>query len=82
MARNDSCLQTNTTTFGNCSNYVDYQTGQCINNCSSAEYYPYVSNGILYCYPVSQAPSTTLATIDSSTYLQPDGTTQVFFILD
>lgn len=82
MARNDSCLQRNTTVLGNCTDYVDYQTQQCISNCSSADYYPHVTNGILYCYPASMAPSTNLGNIDSSTYTQPDGTTQVFFVLD
>lgn len=82
MARNDSCLLVNNTVVGQCPDYVDFQTQKCISNCSSVDHYPYVSNGILYCYPAAKAPSTTPATIDSSTYTQPDGTTQVFFVLD
>ena len=78
MARNDSCLGTTAPT---CANYVDYQTQTCTDNCSSATVRPYVQNGILYCYPESLAPSNSLATVDSSTYKNQDGSTMVFFVL-
>lgn len=43
---------------------------------------PYISNGILYCYPSTSAPTKSIATIDSSIYQAADGTTFVFFVLD
>ena len=79
MARNDSCITASSTA---CADYVEYQTGNCIKNCSAATVRPYVQGGILYCYPENIAPSNSLATIDSSTYKNKDGSTTVFFVLD
>ena len=79
MAQNDSCI---TSTNVGCQYYIEYQTGNCIQNCSYSTVRPYVLNGVLYCYPEAQAPSNSLATIDSSTYKNPDGSTTVFFVLD
>lgn len=79
LAQNNSCL---TAPVTSCQYYVEYQTNNCIQNCSSDSVVPYIQNGVLYCYPRSQAPSTNLATIDSSTYKNKDGSTTVFFVLD
>ena len=61
---------------------MEYLTGVCTKNCSSATVRPYVQNNILYCYPENLAPSNNLATIDSSTYKNKDGSTTVFFVMD
>lgn len=48
MAQTDSCLSN---TIVGCQYYVEYQTGNCIQNCSSSTVRPYVQGGVLYCYP-------------------------------
>ena len=79
MAQNNSCLAT---AVVGCQYYIEFGTGNCIQNCSSQTVRPIVQGGVLYCYPEAQAPSNTLATIDSATFKNPDGSTTVFFVLD
>lgn len=81
MAMNNSCLSVKQVVVTACS-YTDFLTKDCVKNCSSSDRIPYISGGILYCYPLSIAPSQSIATIDSSTYEAADGSTYVFFIMD
>jgi hypothetical protein len=82
MAQNDSCLATKTPVNTSCQYYIDSQTNQCVQNCSNAGVVPYISGGVLYCAPTAQAPTSSVATIDSSTYKLGDGSTLVFFVMD
>ncbi len=82
MALNNSCLSVRVPVSTQCQYYIDYDTKQCVKNCSSSSKIPYISGGILYCYPENSAPAKSIATIDSSTFLAADGSTYVFFVLD
>ena len=83
MALNASCLTLKIApAVAKCEYYIDFETNECVKNCSLSSKVPYITNGILYCYPLSSAPTKSIATIDSATYLAADGTSFVFFVLD
>ena len=65
-----------------CQYYIDFQSKQCIPNCSLSTVIPYIINKTLYCYPASSLPSQTLSIMDSSAFVTSNGSTHVFFVLD
>lgn len=82
MALNNSCLTLQSVAPTGCQYYIDYNTKECVKNCSQYNVIPYVENGVLYCYPISKAPIKTASVIDSSAFTAADGSTNVFFVLD
>jgi hypothetical protein len=91
MAQNNSCIKANITLPANntvppvttgCQYYIDQKTSQCVQSCSSATSQPQLIQGVLYCVQTDSSTAQNYARIDSAIYTSPDGTKNVFFVID
>jgi hypothetical protein len=92
MALNTSCIIAkggNTTVrpvdpvdVSGCRQYVDKATNKCVQNCSTSTSVPQFIGNILYCTQTDSSTAQKYARIDSAIYVNPDGSKNVFFVID
>lgn len=86
IAHNNSCIIEKTGPVvpinTGCQYYIDSQTNQCVQSCSSSTSIPKLINGVLYCTQTDSNTAQNYARIDSAIYVSSSGQKTVFFVFD